>query len=45
MQDMVAGRYRLPWDASIQVRDGAPCGFATPTRQYQGAEANLLDKA
>ena len=45
MQDMVAGRYRLPWDASIQVRDGTPCGFATPTRQYQGAEANLLDKA
>jgi formamidase len=45
MQDMVAGRYRLPWDASIQVRDGTPCGFATPTRQYQGAEPNLLDKA
>jgi formamidase len=45
MQDMVAGRYRLPWDASIQVRDGTPCGFAAPTRPYQGAEANLLDKA
>jgi formamidase len=45
MQDMVAGRYRLPWDASIQVRDGTPCGFATPTRPYQGAEPNLLDKA
>jgi formamidase len=27
MQDMVAGRYKLPWDASIQVRDGTPCGF------------------
>jgi formamidase len=45
MQDMVAGRYRLPWDASIQVRDGTPCGFAAPTRSYQGAEHNLLDKA
>ena len=45
MQDMVAGRYRLPWDASITVRDGTPCGFAAPTRSYQGAEPNLLDKA
>jgi formamidase len=43
MQDMVAGRYRLPWDASIAVRDGTPCGFAAPTRSYRGAEPNLLD--
>jgi len=42
MQDMVAGRYRLPWDASIQVRDGTPCGFAAPVRDYRGAEPNLL---
>ena len=32
MQDMVAGRYKLPWDAEIQVRDGTPCGFAPPER-------------
>ncbi len=40
MQDMVAGRYQLPWDASIQVRDGTSCGFAAPTRAYRGAEPN-----
>jgi formamidase len=45
MQDMVAGRYRLPWDASIQVRDGTPCGFAAPTRRYRGAEPNPLETA
>ncbi len=43
MQDMVAGRYQLPWDASIQVRDGTPCGFAAPTRGYRGAEPNPLE--
>jgi formamidase len=45
MQDMVAGRYKLPWDATIQVRDGTPCGFAPPERRYAGAETNLLDGA
>jgi formamidase len=40
MRDMVDGRYKLPWDASIQVRDGTPCGFAPPTRAYRGAEPN-----
>ena len=45
MQDMVAGRYKLPWDADIQVRDGTPCGFAPPERAYAGAEPNLLDRA
>jgi formamidase len=34
MHDMVNGRYQLPWDASIQVRDGTSCGFAEPTRSY-----------
>ena len=34
MQDMVAGRYKLPWDATIQVRDGTPCGFAPPDARY-----------
>ena len=43
MQDMVAGRYQLPWDASIQVRDGTPCGFAPPTRPYVGAEPNPFE--
>jgi formamidase len=43
MQDMVAGRYKLPWDASIQVRDGTPCGFEPPTRQYIGPEPNPVE--
>ena len=34
MQDMVAGRYRLPWEDSVQVTDGTPCGFEAPTRRY-----------
>ena len=43
MQDMVAGTYRLPWDATIQVRDGTPCGFDAPTRAYRGAEPNPVE--
>jgi formamidase len=38
MQDMVAGRYRLPWDARVQVKDGTSCGFPAPTRSYRGPE-------
>ena len=34
MQDLVAGRYRLPWEESVKVTDGATCGFPTPTRRY-----------
>jgi formamidase len=38
MHDMVAGRYKLPWEASVQVTDGTSCGFAAPTRSYAGAD-------
>ena len=34
MQDLVAGRYRLPWEDLVQVTDGTGCGFAAPTRRY-----------
>ena len=34
MHDMVAGRYSLPWEADVQVTDGASCGFAVPSRDY-----------
>jgi formamidase len=34
MQDMVAGRYRLPWEDQVKVVDGTPSGFAAPTRRY-----------
>jgi formamidase len=36
MHDMVKGSYKLPWDGTIQVRDGTSCGFAPPTRRYAG---------
>jgi len=35
MQDMVAGRYRLPWENEVLITDGTSCGFSVPTREYQ----------
>ena len=32
MQDMMAGKYRLPW--KVEVTDGTSCGFDAPTRSY-----------
>ena len=37
MQDLVAGRYRLPWENQVRITDGTSCGFAPPTRLYPGA--------
>ncbi len=34
MHDLVAGKYRLPWEASVKVTDGTSSGFAKPTRRY-----------
>ena len=34
MHDLVAGQYRLPWEATVKVTDGTPSGFAPPTRLY-----------
>ncbi len=34
MQDLVAGRYRLPWEDAIKETDGSSCGFPRPTRRY-----------
>jgi formamidase len=35
MRDLVAGRYRLPWEDEVAVTDGSSCGFAIPNRAYQ----------
>jgi formamidase len=35
MQDLVAGRYRLPWEGDVKVTDGTSCGFAAPERGYE----------
>ena len=40
MRDMAAGSYKLPWP--VDVTDGTSCGFAPPTRNYQGPEAHPL---
>ena len=34
MQDLVAGRYRLPWEDEVVHTDGTSCGFPKPTRRY-----------
>jgi formamidase len=39
MRDMVAGRYRLPWEDAVIHRDGTSCGFAPPQRDYAPALA------
>ena len=36
MQDLVAGRYRLPWEDEVAVTDGTSCGFPVPNRTYAG---------
>ncbi len=41
MHDMVTGTYKLPWDATIQIRDGASCGFESPTRSYGGGNSSV----
>lgn len=45
MQDMVAGRYVLPWDQQVVHKDGQSCGFAPPQRTYVGQAPNLLEPA
>jgi formamidase len=39
MQDLVAGRYRLPWENEVVHRDGSSCGFEPPTRVYASRTA------
>jgi len=34
MHDLVAGRYRLPWETEVAVTDGTSCGFPAPEREY-----------
>jgi formamidase len=36
MRDLAAGRYRLPWESEVQVRDGTSCGFDPPVRDFAG---------
>lgn len=35
MNDLAAGKYRLPWEHEVEVTDGTSCGFLRPTRAYE----------
>ena len=34
MHDLVAGRYRLPWENEVRHVNGTSCGFPKPRRRY-----------
>jgi formamidase len=36
MRDLTAGRYRLPWEDQVKIKDGTSCGFPVPNRAYDG---------
>ena len=42
MKDLAAGRYALPWEADVKVKDGTPCGLAAPTRRFGESEPDSL---
>jgi formamidase len=42
MQDLVAGRYRLPWEDEVVHVDGASCGFPPPERRYTPAPTSVI---
>ncbi len=41
MHDMVAGRFKLPWEDEVVVKDGTSCGFAAPTRKFDPNPAGV----
>ena len=43
MQDLMAGRYRLPWEDEVVHKDGTAYGFAKPTRRYGEALAKAAE--
>lgn len=34
MTDLASGKYRLPWEDSVQITDGTSCHFPKPTRRF-----------
>ena len=40
MQDLVAGKYRLPWEDEVVHTDGTSCGFPPSDREYKKVAAN-----
>jgi formamidase len=43
MRDLVAGTYRLPWEAEIKEKDGTSAGHAVPTRHYGAAQPEAAE--
>jgi formamidase len=43
MQDLAAGRYRLPWEDQVQITDGTGQGFAPPRGSNTPQEDELGD--
>ena len=43
MKDLAAGRYRLLWEADVQVTDGTSFGFPTPKRYYGQKEKEVAE--
>lgn len=41
MHDLVAGRYRLPWEAEVVHVDGTSCGFEPPAREYSPEQPEI----
>lgn len=35
MHDLVEGRYALPWEDEVRIKDGESCGFPIPNRRYE----------
>ena len=43
MHDLVAGRYRLPWEDEVVHVDGTSCGFARPERRHGEKRAKAAE--
>jgi formamidase len=43
MRDLVAGRYRLPWEDDVKEVDGTSCGFEKPTRRHGSRHAEAAE--
>ena len=43
MKDLAAGRYRLLWEADVQVTDGTSFGFPSPERYYGQKEKEVAE--
>ena len=43
MRDLVAGRYRLPWEDDVRATDGTSSGFPVPTRRYSSSRQEAAE--